>query len=248
MEGSFPVLYEDDAMIVIHKPAGILVHRSEASSRREPAVLQIMRKVCGQHLYPVHRLDRPTSGVLVFARSPEMASLLGKQWMDQLCQKTYLAVTRGWAPEQLTIDHPLTDLDDPAAPAQEAVTVLKRRATVELDQSIDRYPKARYSLCELRPVTGRRHQLRRHCKSIFHPIIGDTVYGHGVHNRFFREHFAVSRLLLHHVHLELTHPTQGRRMRFHAPIDAEWQTLFKGLGWDSFLEYHASEPYWDWLT
>jgi tRNA pseudouridine65 synthase len=235
MSRGFPILYEDDAMIVIHKPAGILVHRSEATSRREPAVLQIMRDACGQHLYPVHRLDRPTSGVLVLARSPEMASILGKQWMEKLCRKTYLAVVRGWAPETMTIDHALSDLDDPAAPAQDAVTHIKSLATVELDQSVDRYPKARYSLCELEPETGRRHQLRRHMKTIFHPIIGDTVYGHGVHNRFFREHFAVSRLMLHHVRLELEHPRTKVLLRLEAPYDTEWQSLVSLLGWPSIV-------------
>lgn len=231
MDRGFPVLYEDDAMIVIHKPAGILVHRGEATSRREPAVLQIMRDACGQHLYPVHRLDRPTSGVLVLARSPEIASILGRQWMQKLCRKTYLALVRGWAPESMTIDHPLSDLDDPTAPAQDAVTQIKRLATVELDQSVDRYPKARYSLCELQPETGRRHQLRRHMKSIFHPIIGDTVYGHGVHNRFFRENFAVSRLMLHHLRLELTHPVTDAPLHLEAPCDEAWQGLMIQLGW-----------------
>lgn len=235
MSAGFPILFEDDAMIVIHKPAGILVHRSEATSRREPAVLQIMRSVCGQHLYPVHRLDRPTSGVLVLARTPEMASRLGRQWMDQLCRKTYLAVVRGWAPQELVMDHALSDLDDPTAPPQDAVTRLVRQATVELDVAVDRYPKARYSLCELQPQSGRRHQLRRHCKSIFHPIIGDTVYGHGVHNRFFRDRFGVSRLLLHHAQLELQHPLTGEALCLQAPLDAEWQALMRQLGWSACL-------------
>lgn len=231
MDKGFPILYEDDAMIVIHKPAGILVHRSEATSRREPAVLQIMRDACGQHLYPVHRLDRPTSGVLVLARSPEMASILGKQWMQGLCRKTYLAVVRGWAPEHLILDHALSDLDDPTAPPQDAVTQVKRLATVELDHCVDRYPKVRYSLCELEPETGRRHQLRRHCKAIFHPIIGDTVYGHGVHNRFFREHFVVSRLMLHHVRLELMHPVTQAPLHLEAPFDEAWTSVMNQLGW-----------------
>ncbi|MDQ3232602.1 MAG: pseudouridine synthase, partial [Pseudobdellovibrionaceae bacterium] len=123
-----------------------------------------------------------------------------------------------------------------------AVTHLQRRATVELDYAIDRYPKARYSLCELQPQTGRRHQLRRHCKSIFHPIIGDTVYGHGIHNRFFREHFGLQRLMLHHLQLEIDHPMTGRRLRLNAPLDAEWQKLFERLGW----EQEQSVSTWEW--
>lgn len=233
MKMDFPILFEDADLLIIHKPAGILVHRSEATSRREPAILQIMRDQCGQHLYPVHRLDRPTSGVLVLARSRAIASALGQQWMEQLCQKTYLAIVRGWAPEHATIDHPLQDLDHPEAPPQDAVTRLQRLATVELDQTVDRYPKARYSLCELQPQTGRRHQLRRHCKSIFHPIIGDTVYGHGPHNRFFREQLGIHRLLLHHFQLEIEHPRTGQRLRIQAPPDADWQGLLKRLGWEN---------------
>lgn len=226
-----PRLFEDEHLLIINKPAGVLVHRSEATSRREPALLQILRDELGQHLYPVHRLDRPTSGVLVFAKSSEGASRLGKQWAEQLCQKTYWAVVRGWAPDHLHIDHPLRDLDEPEAPAQEAQTDLRRIATIELDVSIDRYPQARYSLCELRPLTGRRHQLRRHCKSIFHPMIGDTVYGQGAHNRFFREELNIGRLLLHHLQLEITHPWEERTLRIHAPLDGAWQDLMQRFDW-----------------
>ncbi|MDQ3232846.1 MAG: pseudouridine synthase, partial [Pseudobdellovibrionaceae bacterium] len=111
MTSPFPILFEDDDLMIIHKPAGILVHRSEATSRREPAVLQIMRDACGQHLFPVHRLDRPTSGVLVLARSSTSASHLGRQWQDHRCHKTYLALVRGWAPENAMVDHALQDLD-----------------------------------------------------------------------------------------------------------------------------------------
>jgi len=248
MQGGFPILFADDDLLIINKPAGILVHRSEATSRREPAVLQIMRDTSGQHLYPVHRLDRPTSGVLVLAKSREMASQLGRQWMDQLCRKTYLAVVRGWAPEHLRIDHPLQDLDDPSAPPQEAVTELRRVATVEWDQAVDRYPKARYSLCELKPETGRRHQLRRHCKSIFHPMIGDTIYGQGAHNRFFREHLGIQRLLLHHFQLILQHPRDGRRLRIEAPLDAEWQMLFERSAWTAHHKHFWPESTWESLS
>lgn len=240
MQSDFPILFVDDDLLIIDKPAGILVHRSEATSRREPAVLQIMRDVCGQHLFPVHRLDRPTSGVLVLAKSREMASQLGRQWMDQLCQKTYLAVVRGWAPEYVRIDHPLADLDDPSASPQEAVTHLRRVATVEWDEAVGRYPKARYSLCELQPETGRRHQLRRHCKSIFHPMIGDTIYGQGVHNRFFREHLGIQRLFLHHFQLSLWHPRDGRLLEIKAPLDAQWQRLGERSGWAVDHKY-----FWD---
>jgi len=234
MDFDIPVLFSDGDVLIVNKPAGILVHRSEDTSRHEPAILQIMRDRSGQHLYPAHRLDRPTSGVLVLARSRDMAAILNRQWAQT--QKTYIAVVRGFTPEQLRIDHPLRDLDDPTAAAQEAVTDLRRLATVELDQAVDRYPRTRYSLCQLQLQTGRRHQLRRHCKSIFHPIIGDTVYGHGAHNRFFREVIGVSRLLLHHLQMELDHPRTGQKLQLRAEPDQDWQRVLHEFRWNQALD------------
>lgn len=247
MAEGLPILFADDALLVIDKPAGLLVHRSEATSRREPAVLQIMRDAWGQHLYPVHRLDRATSGVLVLARTRESAAQLGRLWMEQLCRKTYVAVLRGWAPESLRIEHALQDLDDPKAAPQAAATELQRWAQVELDVAVDRYPRTRYSLCGLVPETGRRHQLRRHCKTIFHPIIGDTVYGQGAHNRYFREQFAVSRLFLHHLWLDLPHPEHGRMLRLHAPLDADWMGLCQRFGWAEAIHARLPTAKWQWL-
>ncbi len=233
MNDLISVLYEDESLLVVNKPVGILVHRSQDTSLREPAVLQIMRDRVGQRLYPVHRLDRPTSGVLVFAKSSEAASQLGQQLAQHLFQKTYLAIVRGWAPVQLNIDHPLKDLDDVSGPAQNAGTALRRLNQVELPVEVDRYPKTRYSLVLLQPKTGRRHQLRRHCKSIFHPILGDTIYGPAIHNRFIRQEFSVHRLLLHHQELTLQHPADQRLVSFKAPLDEDWQKMLKVFAWDS---------------
>ncbi len=226
-----PILYQDESLVVINKPPGILVHRSEATSRLEPAILQIMRDRLGGRLYPVHRLDRPTSGVLILARNADFASHLCQQFAAHLCTKKYLAVVRGWAPESITITHALRDLDDESAPAQAAETHLQRLATLELECSVDRYPRTRYSLLSMQPSTGRRHQLRRHCKSIFHPIIGDSIYGHGIHNRFFRENYGIGRLLLHHQELKLRHPLSGEWLQLCAPLDQDWQKILEAFSW-----------------
>ncbi len=226
-----PILYQDESVVVINKPPGILVHRSEATSRLEPAVLQIMRDRLGCRLYPVHRLDRPTSGVLILALHADAAAHLSQQFAAHLCTKKYLAVVRGWAPESITIAHALRDLDDESAPVQAAETRLQRLATLELECSVDRYPRTRYSLLSMQPSTGRRHQLRRHCKSIFHPIIGDSIYGHGIHNRFFRENYGISRLLLHHEELKLRHPLSGEWLQFCAPMDQDWQKILAAFSW-----------------
>src|SRR5690606_24877517 len=140
----------------------------------------------GEHVYPVHRLDRPTSGLLVFARDPHTASVLGKAWMAGEVSKTYLALVRGWAPEPGGVGLPLRD----------ATTRYERLATTEIAVEIEGYPSSRYSLVQLFPQTGRKHQLRRHMQHISHPIIGDTNYGRTRHNRYFAERFGYSRLML----------------------------------------------------
>ncbi|MBC7660091.1 MAG: pseudouridylate synthase [Chitinophagaceae bacterium] len=215
------ILLDNASILAINKPAGILVHRSKTSSRTEPALLQIVRDYCGQRVFAPHRLDRATSGVLIFAKSAESARFLSEQFQSRTLQKTYLAVVRGW-PSAEHIDYPLARLDN--GHVQDAQTELKLLETLTLPIPCDRYEQSRYALVSLRPHTGRRHQLRRHMKHIHHPIIGDTCYGHGPHNRLFREHFNCTRLLLHHQ--ELTFKMEnGQRMTLKATLDESFQKV-----------------------
>lgn len=230
--GSLPILYEDDSLVVINKPPGLLVHRSAATSRSEDAVLQLLRDQLNQRMFPVHRLDRATSGLLLVAKSSQVAANLAEQFAQHSLQKTYLAVVRGWPASVLRLDQALGVLDDPSHAPQRAISHLEVLARVELDLAVDRYPQTRYGLLRLRPETGRRHQLRRHCKSIFHPIINDTSYGHGVHNQFFRDHFAVTRLLLHHFSLEFRHPLSHEALFMQAPIDQDFAKILAAFGWN----------------
>ncbi len=233
------ILYLDDDLVAVHKPSGLLVHRSEIDRRETRFALQLVRDQLGQWVYPVHRLDRPTSGVLLLALNPEAARALSTAFASGMVKKTYLAVVRGIAPAQGLIDYPLVEEPDRISDcrartekeAQPAVTEFRRLAEVELPCPVGRYTSSRYSLVEAHPGTGRKHQLRRHFKHLFHPIIGDTTHGEGRHNRFFREKFDSSRLLLAAVEVEFPHPLTGERIRVCAPLDEVFAGVLGRLGW-----------------
>ncbi|TVP92962.1 MAG: pseudouridylate synthase [Pseudomonadaceae bacterium] len=222
-------IYRDEWLLAVHKPAGLLLHRSPIDRHETEFALQYARELNGGgYVYPVHRLDRPTSGLLLFARDPETASTLGKALMAGQFSKTYLAMVRGWAPESGEIDHPLRDhsidrrdrADEQTV--REAFTRYRCLAQTEIPVAIEGYPNSRYSLVELNPVTGRKHQLRRHLQHISHPIIGDTNYGRTRHNHYFAERFGASRLMLAATGLVLPHPISGQPLTLHAAPDAEF--------------------------
>ena len=238
------ILYRDNALIVVNKPSGLLVHRSMIDRHETRFAMQIVRDQVGRHVYPLHRLDKPTSGVLVFALSSELAKIAGEQFQQGNIGKTYKAVVRGYAPESGVIDHALKEeldkITDRKArqdkPAQDAITNFWRLATVELPLQIDRYPQSRYSLVEVKPRTGRKHQIRRHMKHISHPIIGDAKHGKGNHNRYFAKHFAAGRLLLHCSQMSMKHPVSGEPLVFNAPMDDVFKHLLQRFGWNDFIE------------
>ncbi|MDD3326397.1 MAG: tRNA pseudouridine(65) synthase TruC [Zoogloea sp.] len=234
-----PIIYQDERVVAIHKPSGLLVHRSELDRHETRFAVQLLRDQLGRHVYPAHRLDRGTSGVLVFALDKDTARNLGGQFERQEVVKTYLAVVRGHPPETGRIDHALSRRRDDAEwvgersadEAQPAVTDFRRLATCELPHQVDRYPTSRYALVELTPHTGRRHQLRRHLKHIAHPIIGDATFGKGRHNRLFQQLFGCQRMLLACVRMQLRHPVDGRPLDLCAPPDGEFAAVLAALGW-----------------
>lgn len=178
--------------------------------------MQMLRDQLGRKVWPLHRLDRATSGVLLFALDADTAAAVGRQIMARAVDKRYLAVARGFTPDSGRIDYPLSTGD--RRDDQAACTDYERLATLELPIPIGRYPSARYSLLSVWPRTGRTHQIRRHFKHIFHPLIGDTTYGEGRHNRLFRIQFGCHRLLLHAMDLGLEHPWRSELLRLHAPL------------------------------
>ncbi len=234
-----PILYRDEYIVVVDKPSGLLVHRSEVDRHETRFAIQILRDQIGQRVWPAHRLDRGTSGVLLFALSPEIAGQLGRQFEASRVAKRYLAVVRGIPPLAGSIDHPLTRQRErhefigerSSDEAQSALTHYRRLAEIELPFAVDRYPTSRYALLELDPQTGRKHQLRRHLKHIAHPIIGDATHGKGRHNRFFAEHFGCARLLLACTELAFDHPVDARRMQIKAPVSGTFAATLALLGW-----------------
>lgn len=234
------LLHRDDRIAVFNKPSGLLIHRSYIDRTETRFALQMARDLLGQRVYPVHRLDKPTSGVLLFALSPDDAATLTASFTSGKVRKRYLAVCRGIAPIEGVINHPLLEEQDRHDPfrqegkePQEAITAYRRLATVELPFSVGRYPTSRYSLVEVMPMTGRRHQIRRHFKHIFHPLVGDVNYGEGRHNRFFREEFSCLRLLLHATGLTIPHPADGEPVSFTAPLDSTFARVIHSLGWSN---------------
>ena len=229
------VLFQDEHLVAVHKPSGLLVHRSALSRGEQRFALQMLRDQLGRHVHPVHRLDRATSGVLLFALDREVAGLLAAMLARGEVEKTYLAVVRGHPPEQGEIDHPLVrepdEYEDAGEVSQQARTRFRRLATVELPHRVDRYPTSRYALLELQPLTGRRHQLRRHLAHLRHPIVGDVNHGVGKHNRLFRELFGCHRLLLCCVELQLAHPVTGAPLRVPAPPEESFASVLRQLGW-----------------
>lgn len=237
------VVHQDPDLIVINKPSGLLVHRSRIDRHESRFALQILRDQIGEHVFPVHRLDKPTSGLLVFARSSDAARLLSEKFARREVAKFYLAVVRGHCPASGVIDHSLSEkhdrLADPQArndkAPQEAQTFFRTLAQVEWPEAVDRYPQTRYSLVELQPRTGRRHQLRRHMKHIGHPIIGDSTHGKGVHNRYFARRFDCARLMLACHRLELTHPITDEDLCLTADPGVEFRRVLDAFDWEIAL-------------
>ena len=242
LAGSEPpltILHRDESLVVIDKPPQLLVHRSDIDRHETRFAIQILRDQIGQRVWPAHRLDRGTSGTLLFALSPELARDLGRQFEAGTVAKRYVAVVRGHPPAAGTIDHPLSRQRDDyefqgeasSQAEQPALTRYRTLAQIELPAAIDRYPSSRYALLALEPVTGRRHQLRRHLKHLAHPIIGDSTYGKGRHNRYFADEFGCRRLLLAATDLAFNHPVDGRRLHIHAPLSGEFAALLDRFGW-----------------
>jgi len=240
---SLPILFQDDVIVAVNKPSGLLVHRSEIDRHETRFALQLVRDQIGQRVYPVHRLDKPTSGVLLFALDSDTARRLSESFAERQACKSYIAVCRGFAPESVYVDYALKEeLDkytDKKArrdrPPQEAQTHFSRLATTELDVEIEGYPQSRYSLIECRPETGRKHQIRRHLKHLSHPIIGDAKHGRGRHNRYFKHQLGIDRLLLHASRLQITHPDSGAPLELAAPLDDRFLILMKRFGWEQAL-------------
>ncbi|WP_080054812.1 pseudouridine synthase [Spirosoma aerolatum] len=222
-----PILYQSTDLVAINKPHGLLVHRSPIASDASEFAVQLLRDQLGQRVYPVHRLDRKTGGVLLFALTEAMNSAMQTLFAEGAVQKTYLALVRGYTPDEQTIDYALRN--DETGVVQDAVTYLKTLQRTEIPLPFGKHATSRYSLVELTPTTGRMHQLRKHMAHILHPIIGDRPHGCNKQNKLFKEHFQMNTMLLHAQQLAFTHPITSEQIVISAPWQAEFERMIRGL-------------------
>ena len=230
------ILYQDDALVAVNKPAGLAVHRSKLVGPADAFLVDLLREQLGGTMHLAHRLDRATSGVLLAARSAEVAAALGEQFMGRDVDKRYLAVVRGWPePAAGLVDYPLPGSRE-TGPRKEARTRYRRLATVEVPIALGRYPQQRYALLECAPETGRFRQIRKHMAHIHHPVIGDCQHGRSDHNRLFKQHFGCHRMLLHARRITLRHPLSGEPLVIEAPLDEAFAALLRRFGWSAGSE------------
>ena len=234
------ILFEDDYLIAVDKPSGLLVHPSWITKPDEPTLMGLLKEQFNaEKLHTIHRLDRATSGVMLVGKEIESSKRMQEQFQSREVKKEYECLVRGWLTEREgRIDYPLVPkydkFADPLASqdkeAKEAVTDFKLIAQTELEIPVGRYSTSRYSRVACYPHTGRKHQIRRHMKHLLHPIIGDTKYGEGRHNRMFREHFDLHRLVLLARTIHFTHPVSGTALSIHSNIPEDIERLYQKLG------------------
>lgn len=223
------ILHFDEDYIAIDKPAGLLVHRSSLDAQATEFALQTLRDQIGQPVFPCHRLDRPTSGILLFALNEAALSRAQTAFASRQVSKTYHAVVRGWVEGQGTINYALRNESKPDK-VQDALTEYRCLKQSTVERPVGRYPTARFSLVELHPTTGRTHQLRRHMAHLRHPILGDTRHGDGTQNNFLRSYCGRQRLILRAVGLSIPELGEGRdRLNISAGPDREFDEILGQL-------------------
>jgi tRNA pseudouridine65 synthase len=218
------IVYQDDHLIAINKPHGLLVHRSSIANDAKEFALQLLRDQVNRHVSPVHRLDRKTGGLLLFAFEKDVEIAMHQQFQNGQVKKKYLAVLRGYAPDQLDIDYPLAKENGTIQEAFTSFVTLKR---AEIDVAFGKHQTSRYSLVEATPTTGRMHQLRRHFAHIFYPIIGDRKHGCNKQNKFFKEQWEMTTMLLHASELIFSHPVTGEEVHLKAPVQEEFSRVLE---------------------
>lgn len=203
------IIYRDDFLALVHKPAGITVHRTAGVPDDVVPLLQQVRDLLGLYVYPLHRLDRPTSGIVAFGLQESVVLPMQQQWNSGEVKKTYHALVRGWMPQ--THGETSEDLEDSRGIKRKACTLWTVLDQTEIPRSVSIYPQARYSFLQLQPLSGRWHQLRLHLSHLHHPILGDTRHGDRHHNHFLLESLGLWRLMLAAVQLEFIHPISKER-------------------------------------
>ena len=219
------IIYEDEALLVVNKPNNMLVHASYyARNIKEASLLARLKESIPVKLYPVHRLDYKTSGVIVLAKSSAFAAKIQKQFEANTIKKTYLALVRGHSQVEGIIDTPIKNAD--TGKYKEALTTYKTLAQTEVAISVAPYASSLYSYLEFYPKTGRMHQLRKHANKISHPIIGDHKYGNRHHNKMFAEELGFPNMFLHAAVIQFEHPVNNEVLSISAAKPVFWNEAF----------------------
>ncbi len=233
------IIYQDQWLVAINKPAGLLVHPSEIDPGESQSAMKLLRDLLNTWVFPVHRLDKSTSGVLLFTFSSQTAAEISTAFEKREVKKHYHALVRGFTQPAETIDYPLKKLYErkrdkkkvrPDLPPQQAITEYQRISTIELPIAMPPHPSARYSFIQVSPHTGRLRQIRRHMKHIFHPIIGDQKHGDRNHNKMFKEKFDCNRMLLHASSLSFMHPVNHENLCMSAPLPEDFRSVLLKTG------------------
>ena len=219
-------IYQDEYFVAINKPNGLLVHRSNIASDASEFALQLVRDAMGQYVYPVHRLDRKTSGVLLFALSSDIARKLQETMERGAAQKRYLAIVRGFFPDEINLVHPLTNEKGKIQDAETFFSCINRS---ELEIAFGKHASSRYSIIEAFPKTGRMHQIRRHLDHLRHPIIGDRPWGCNKQNKLFLEKWNMNTMLLHAISMSIPHPINTQMIEINAEMPAEFKRMLHEL-------------------
>jgi len=218
------IIYRDDGLVAINKPCGLLVHRTNMDEEENVFALQLLRDLLGQRVYNLHRIDKPTSGVLLFALNNEIASLVNELFKERKIEKTYIALVRGWFPQTTFLNYPVKN---PKEALLDAETHFNLLCKYELSIPVEPYETSRYSMIEAKPLTGRWHQIRQHLAHLRHYIINDRVHGTGAHNDMFTEQLGISNLFLHAHKLKFTHPLTGQEVLIQAELPPHWEEFQK---------------------
>lgn len=220
------ILYQDQELLIVDKPPGMMVHRN-AWAPNAPTCVNSLAGILQRRVYNVHRLDRATSGVMLFALNAETAKLLADRFRDREVEKRYVAIVRGHLEEAITVDTPIRNKKGKEF---HAVSHIAPLAKTVVPEPLGDYPEAWFSLVELDLETGRRHQARRHLNYISHPVIGDRQHGDRRNNRFFSDRFGCQELLLRAISLEFTHPLTGRLVRVFGGLPHWWREPLDRVG------------------
>ena len=235
-EPQFRILLEEPGWMAVVKPCRLLVHRTDIDFHEKFNLRDLINKTRNQEewLQPVHRLDKPTSGIVLMATKGDILNALKLEFVHRRTQKTYFAIVRGWTEDEGVVDKPLPTAhsDKP----KEAQTRYKTLARCVVNHPVGPYETARYSLVECKPSTGRFHQIRLHFRHLRHPILGDSRYGDKAHNRFVSRQFEVDTLMLHAGHLVVKHPEKDCALSLTARVGEAWEKLLNAWEWDNNLD------------